>query len=102
VSSLGAAATMASAARTAFSASRSRLRIADASAAFVIGRNDLSHVLGFEPRGKRGRADEIDNHHREMTAFGGVGRCLLRGGGQLRRGPASSPGSRIARSIFSR
>ena len=43
-------------------------------------------VLGIEPRGKRGRADEIDNHHGEMTAFGGVGRRLLGGGGRLRRG----------------
>ena len=43
----------------------------EAGAAFVIGREDFSHVLGIEPRGKRGRADEIDKHHGEMTAFGG-------------------------------
>ena len=57
----------------------------------MIGREDLSHVLGIEPRSKSGRADEIDKHHGEMTAFGGVGRCLLGGGGRLRRGPRLLP-----------
>ena len=33
-------------------------------AALLIGRDDLVHVLGIEPGGKRGRADEIDEHHR--------------------------------------
>ena len=47
----------------------------EASAACVIGCEDLPHVLGVEPRGKRGRADEIDNHHSEMTALGGGRFC---------------------------
>ena len=34
----------------------------------------LAHVLGIEPRGKRGRADKIAEHHRELAALGGVRR----------------------------
>ena len=41
----------------------------EASAAFVIDCEDLSHVLGIEPRSNSGRADEIDKHHGEITAF---------------------------------
>ncbi len=47
----------------------------EAGAACVIGCEDVSHVLGIEPRGKHGRADEIDNHHGEMTALGGGRFC---------------------------
>ena len=47
----------------------------EAGAACVIGCEDVSHVLGIELRGKRGRSDEIDNHHGEMTAFGGGRFC---------------------------
>ena len=41
----------------------------------VIGRDDLSHVLGVEPRRQRGRADEVAEHHRELAALGRVGGC---------------------------
>ena len=33
-------------------------------AAFLIGGDDLAHVLGIEPRRQRGRADKVAEHHR--------------------------------------
>ena len=41
-------------------------------AAFVIGRDDAPHVLGIEPRGKRGRAEEVAKHDCQLAALGGV------------------------------
>ena len=41
-------------------------------AAFVIGGDDLAHVLGIEPRGERRRADEIAEHHGQLAALGDV------------------------------
>ena len=51
-------------------------------AAVVIGADDLAHVLGVEPRRKRGRADEVAEHHRQLAALGGG----ARGGGRDRGG----------------
>ena len=39
----------------------------------VIGGDDLAQILGIEPRGERGRADQIAEHHRQLPAFG-IGR----------------------------
>ena len=36
----------------------------------VIGGDDLAQILGVEPRGQRGRADQIAEHHRQLPAFG--------------------------------
>jgi hypothetical protein len=57
-----------------------------ARAAFVIGHDDAAHVLGIEPRGKRRRAHQITEHHRQLAALGDVvsgrfGSGHLRGGG---------------------
>jgi len=59
-------------------------------AAAMVGADDLAHVLGIEPRGECGRADEIAEHHREMAALGGVlrrrwGRGARRLGWAVRR-----------------
>jgi hypothetical protein len=39
-------------------------------AASVIGADDLPHVLGVEPGRKRSRAHQIDEHYRDLAAFG--------------------------------
>ena len=31
---------------------------------------NLAHLLGVEPGGQRGRADQVDEHDRELPAFG--------------------------------
>ena len=36
----------------------------------LVGADDLPHLLGIEPRRQRGRADQIDEHHRELPALG--------------------------------
>src|SRR5215472_6055303 len=36
----------------------------------MIGSNDLAEILGIEPRRERGRADQIAEHHRQLSAFG--------------------------------
>ena len=41
-------------------------------AAALIGANDLAQVLGIEPGRQGGRADEVAEHHGELTAFSGV------------------------------
>ena len=41
-------------------------------AAAVVRADDLAHVLGVEPRRERGRANEVAEHDRELTALGGV------------------------------
>src|SRR5262249_40624752 len=53
-----------------------------------IGRNDLSQVLRVHAGGKRGRTDQVREHHRDLAALGfvpwarvGPGRKLGRGGG---------------------
>ena len=42
-------------------------------AATMIAANDLTHVLGIEPRRQRRRADEVAEHDRELAPLGGVG-----------------------------
>ena len=37
----------------------------------MVGADHLAQVLGIEPRRKRGRADQIAEHHGELAAFGG-------------------------------
>ena len=70
----------------------------EACAACVIGCEDVSHVLGIEPRGKRGRADEIDNHHGETAALGGGRFCdPCRHRPRDRRSPVA-----FARQLFNR
>ena len=56
--------------------------------AFLIGRNDLSQVLRVHAGGKRGRTDQVREHHRDLAALGfvpwarvGPRRKLGRGGG---------------------
>ncbi len=41
-------------------------------AAAVIGADDAPQILGVEPRRQRRRAHEIAEHHRELTALGGI------------------------------
>jgi hypothetical protein len=41
---------------------------------FLVGPDDLVHVLGIKPRRHRGRADEIAEHDRKLATLGGVGR----------------------------
>ena len=41
-------------------------------AAAVVRADDLAHVLGVEPGRERGRANEVAEHDRELTALGGV------------------------------
>lgn len=48
------------------------VRLNPASATLVIGRDDFAHVLRIKPRGKRGRANEIDEHHCQLPALGDV------------------------------
>ena len=54
-------------------------------AAAVVRADDLVHVLGVELRRERGRADEVAEHDRELTALGGV-QWARRGGGRSRNG----------------
>ena len=51
-------------------------------AAAMIGPDDPAHVLGIQPRGHRGRADEIAEHHCKLPALGGVRGCLKGHGGR--------------------
>jgi hypothetical protein len=39
-------------------------------AASMIGADDLSHILGIEPRRQRCRADKVDEHYSQLPAFG--------------------------------
>src|SRR6516165_3164723 len=69
--------------------------------AFLIGRNDLSQVLRVHAGGKRGRTDQVREHHRDLAALGfvpwarvGPRRKLGRGGGgsgKLGNRPEQSP-----------
>jgi hypothetical protein len=45
-----------------------------ARAGILIGADHFTHIFGIEPRRHRGGADEIAEHHGELTAFGGVRR----------------------------
>ena len=47
--------------------------------AAVVGADHVAQVLGVEPRGERGRADEVAEHDRELTPLGLSGRCGPRG-----------------------
>ena len=60
----------------------------------LVGAEDLAHLLGVEPRGERGRADQVDEHHRELPPLGLGGR---RGRGPARRRPARPSGRRVPR-----
>jgi hypothetical protein len=57
-------------------------------AAMVISTDDLAHVLGVEPRGKRSRANQIAEHHRQLPPLGA--RLLLSNGWRCRGGWDSS------------
>jgi hypothetical protein len=53
----------------------------------MIGADHLPQILGIEPRGQRGRADKVAEHHRELPPLGIGGsrgragwRCQLGGG----------------------
>src|SRR5438309_8928272 len=35
----------------------------------VISADDLAHILGIEPRGEPGRADEVAEHYRELPSL---------------------------------
>jgi hypothetical protein len=69
--------------------------------AFLIGRNDLAQVLRVHAGGKRGRTDQVREHHRDLAAFGfvpcarfGPRHKLGRGGGlsgKLGNRPEQSP-----------
>jgi hypothetical protein len=69
--------------------------------ALLIGRNDLSQVLRVHAGGKRGRTDQVREHHRDLAALGivprarfGPRRKLGRGGGgsgKLGNRPEQSP-----------
>ena len=52
----------------------------------VVGRDDAAHVFGIEPRRHRGRAHEVAEHDRKLTALGGVCRCS-----RARGSPAAQP-----------
>ena len=51
----------------------------------LVGAQDSLHVLGVEARRQRRRADEVDEHDRELPSFG-FGRPGARGGVRCRRG----------------
>ena len=57
-------------------------------AAAMIGADDLAHILGIEPRRHRGRADEVAEHHGELTALGDGVEALVRGSAASRPGGA--------------
>ena len=60
--------------------------------AAVVGADQLAQVLGVEAGGERGRADQVDEHHRELTP---LGPCLARrrpDRGRRRRPERPSPG----------
>ncbi len=43
----------------------------------TVGADDLPQIFGVQPRGERGRADEVAEHHRQLAAFGiGESRCI--------------------------
>ena len=42
-------------------------------AAPMIGADHFPHILGIQPRRQRCRADEVDEHHSQLTAFGESG-----------------------------
>ena len=48
----------------------------------MVGGDDLAQILGIEPRRQRGRADEIAEHHRQLTPFARPSARELRRGGQ--------------------
>ena len=71
----------------------------------LVGADDLAHLLGVEPRGERGRADQVDEHHRELAALGlerrrgsRIGRRCGAGlgrGGRRRLGRGAQGGDRL-------
>ena len=52
-------------------------------AAALVCTNDLTHVLGVEPRRQRGRADKVAEHYRQLAALGCILGLRLRDGGLL-------------------
>jgi hypothetical protein len=59
----------------------------------LIGADDLAHVLRIEPRGKRGRADEVREHDGELATLrcvDGRGGWVASNGGWRRRNDAAS------------
>ena len=56
----------------------------------VIGGNDLAQILGVEPRGQPGRADQVAEHHRQLPALRlGPHPSLPRKRGRIREGAAA-------------
>ena len=53
--------------------------------AAVVGADQLAQVLGVEAGGERGRADQVDEHHRELAALGLCSRRDRRWPGQQGR-----------------
>jgi hypothetical protein len=51
----------------------------------LVGAQDLAHLLGVEAGGERGRADHVDEHHRELAALGLRAARPVRGGARRRR-----------------
>ena len=47
----------------------------------LVGAQQRAHVFGIEPLCQGCRADQIDEHHRELTALGGGGHCRDSAGG---------------------
>src|SRR5262249_21549015 len=41
--------------------------------AAMVSADDPAQILGIDPCGQRRRADEIAEHHRQLTAFGSIG-----------------------------
>ena len=71
----------------------------------LVGAQDLAHLLGIEPRREHGRADEVDEHDRELAALGlerrrgsRIGRRCGAGlgrGGRRRLGRGAQGGDRL-------
>ena len=60
----------------------------------LVGADDLAHLLRVEPGRERGRADQVDEHDRELAALG-LGRPPGCGGG-----PGAASSAAIAFSSF--
>jgi hypothetical protein len=60
----------------------------------LVGVDDVAHLLGVELRAERGRADEVDEHHRELPPLGVQSR--RRGGLGIRESRRGRLGKRSA------
>ena len=58
----------------------------------LVGADDLAHLLGIEPARERGRADQVDEHHRQLPPLGLRRPCAI-GATPARAAPAEATAS---------